>query len=75
MELHPEHAFTRASGALLTHVIRLLAIFWHVFKDVKPSASSSASAILSNLPGGAGANSAVPIAVAPIGVSSANVSP
>ena len=44
---------------------RLLAIFWHVFKGVKPNSALTASSILSGL---VGVNSdAVPIASAPIG--------
>ena len=61
MKLHTDHAFTRASGALLTHVIKLLAVFWHVFKGVKPTAAFSAAGLIS------GALAAVPIASAPIG--------
>ncbi|KAL5106883.1 hypothetical protein TcWFU_005808 [Taenia crassiceps] len=67
MELHQDHAFTRASGALLKHVIKLLAIFWHVFKGAKPNSAASAASILSSLVGGNSASSPVPIASAPIG--------
>ncbi|KAM7533681.1 hypothetical protein Aperf_G00000124080 [Anoplocephala perfoliata] len=72
MELYPDHAFTRASIALLNHVIKLLAIFWHVFEGVKPTTSLSAGAILSGL---VGSNSAVPIANSPIGSPSTNPPP
>uniref|UniRef100_A0A0R3X9F0 DUF4042 domain-containing protein n=1 Tax=Hydatigena taeniaeformis TaxID=6205 RepID=A0A0R3X9F0_HYDTA len=105
MELHQDHAFTRASGALLKHVISqageleggttpkasrlvqmygkvnklagthaLLAIFWHVFKGVKPNSASSSTGILSSFVGGNPASSPVPITSAPIGSGSATPS-
>ncbi|EUB56129.1 zinc finger protein [Echinococcus granulosus] len=76
MELHHDHAFTRASAALLKHVIKLLAMFWHVFKGVKPSstASTTSTNIISNFVGGNLATSSVPIASASIGGASASPS-
>ncbi|CDS43612.1 huntingtin [Echinococcus multilocularis] len=76
MELHHDHAFTRASGALLKHVIKLLAMFWHVFKGVKPSstASTTSTNIISNFVGGNLATSSVPFASASIGGASAGPS-